>query len=407
VGNIDLKVTEEILWELFLQCGPVVSVQIPRDKITGDHNGYGFVEFKSEEDADYAIKIMHLIKLHGKPIKVNKASQDKRTQEVGANLFIGNLDPDVDEKTLFETFNSFGLILSTKIARDPETGASKGYGFVSYDSFESGDAAIASMDNQYFYNRMIKVSYAFKKESKGERHGDAAERLLAANRPLVTRPGFFGQSEGSAPISQRSLLLPPSLLSSHYSHLLSNENPAAKPSDQANKDDETGQPSSSTQQMAPFNSVTPKLKMMAVPGKEGISDHKHSMPPPPGTGKGRVIDIPLPPGVRPLSELPPLPPGLPPLPTGLPPLPTGLPQLPQGLPPLPPGMPPLPKGVLVKGIEGLPPLPPGMPPLPTGLPPLPPGMPPLPSNLPPLPPGMPPLPKGLPPLPPGIAPRPK
>jgi len=26
--------------------------------------GYGFVEFKSEEDADYAIKIMHMIKLY-------------------------------------------------------------------------------------------------------------------------------------------------------------------------------------------------------------------------------------------------------------------------------------------------------------------------------------------------------
>lgn len=235
VGNIDLKVTEEILWELFLQCGPVVSVQIPRDKITGDHNGYGFVEFKSEEDADYAIKIMHLIKLHGKPIKVNKASQDKRTQEVGANLFIGNLDPDVDEKTLFDTFNSFGLILSTKIARDPESGTSKGYGFVSYDSFESSDAAIAAMDGiniftsgQYFFNRMIKASYAFKKESKGERHGDAAERLLAANRPLVTRPGFFGQSDANKHISQKSLLLPPSLLSGHYSHLLSTEKPAAR-----------------------------------------------------------------------------------------------------------------------------------------------------------------------------------
>jgi splicing factor 3B subunit 4 len=78
VGNCDPHVNEEILWELFLQCGPVVSVQMPRDKITGDHQGYGFVEFKTEEDADYSIKIMHLIKLHGKPIKVNKASQDKR-----------------------------------------------------------------------------------------------------------------------------------------------------------------------------------------------------------------------------------------------------------------------------------------------------------------------------------------
>lgn len=31
--------------------------------------------------------------MFGKPIKVNKASQDKRTQDVGANLFVGNLDP--------------------------------------------------------------------------------------------------------------------------------------------------------------------------------------------------------------------------------------------------------------------------------------------------------------------------
>lgn len=39
-----------------------------------------------------------MIKLFGKAIRVNKASQDKDTLDVGANLFIGNLDPDVDEK---------------------------------------------------------------------------------------------------------------------------------------------------------------------------------------------------------------------------------------------------------------------------------------------------------------------
>lgn len=39
-----------------------------------------------------------MIKLFGKPIRVNKSSQDKKSQDVGANLFIGNLDPDVDEK---------------------------------------------------------------------------------------------------------------------------------------------------------------------------------------------------------------------------------------------------------------------------------------------------------------------
>jgi hypothetical protein len=45
-----------------------------------------------------AIKVQNMIKMFGKAIRVNKASQDKNSQEVGANLFIGNLDPDVDEK---------------------------------------------------------------------------------------------------------------------------------------------------------------------------------------------------------------------------------------------------------------------------------------------------------------------
>lgn len=60
-----------------------------------------------------------MIKLYGKPIKVNKASQDKRAQDVGANLFIGNLDPQVDQKLLYDTFSNFGNIISTKINRDP------------------------------------------------------------------------------------------------------------------------------------------------------------------------------------------------------------------------------------------------------------------------------------------------
>lgn len=72
VGGLDEKVSESILWELFVQAGPVVNVHMPKDRITQNHQGYGFVEFMSEEDADYAIKIMNMIKLYGKPIRVNK-----------------------------------------------------------------------------------------------------------------------------------------------------------------------------------------------------------------------------------------------------------------------------------------------------------------------------------------------
>jgi len=53
LGNLEPRVTEEIVWELFMQCGPVVSVYLPKDRVTNEHQGYGFVEFKSEQDADY------------------------------------------------------------------------------------------------------------------------------------------------------------------------------------------------------------------------------------------------------------------------------------------------------------------------------------------------------------------
>lgn len=184
IGNLDLRVTEDLLWELFVQCGPVINVHIPRDKITGEHQGFSFVEFRTEEDADYAIKIMHMIKLYGKAIKVNKASQDKRTQEVGANIFVGNLSEDVDEKQLKDIFTAFGVVLSTKIMRDTESGVSKRYGFVSFDNFDSSDEAIKKLNGQYISGKPIEVTYAFKKDTKGEKHGSVAERILAANRPL-------------------------------------------------------------------------------------------------------------------------------------------------------------------------------------------------------------------------------
>lgn len=181
IGNLDERVTDAIVWELMLQAGRIVNVHLPKDRVTQTHQGFGFVEFISEEDAEYAARIMNQIRLYGKPIRVNKASADKqKTTEIGAELFVGNLDPMVDEKTLFETFSTFGgLVAAPKIARD-ESGASKGYGFISYDSFEASDKAIESMNGQYLMNKEISVQYAYKKDGKGERHGDQAERLLAA-----------------------------------------------------------------------------------------------------------------------------------------------------------------------------------------------------------------------------------
>lgn len=96
-----------------LQVGRIQNVHLPKDRVTQTHQGFGFVEFLSEEDADYAAKIMNQIRLYGKPIRVNKASADKqKTVEIGAELFIGNLDSLVDEKQLYDTFSRFGTLVA-------------------------------------------------------------------------------------------------------------------------------------------------------------------------------------------------------------------------------------------------------------------------------------------------------
>eukprot|EP00531_Pseudo-nitzschia_arenysensis_P015525 CAMPEP_0116140250 /NCGR_PEP_ID=MMETSP0329-20121206/13740_1 /TAXON_ID=697910 /ORGANISM="Pseudo-nitzschia arenysensis, Strain B593" /LENGTH=351 /DNA_ID=CAMNT_0003635337 /DNA_START=186 /DNA_END=1241 /DNA_ORIENTATION=+ len=196
VGNLDGTCTQKVLLELFAQVGRVKSVYMPTDKITNTHNGYGFIEFMDTVDAEYAIQILNMMKFYNRPLKVSKSSlHNSKTElwskDVGANLFIGNLDPlDVDEHLLYDTFGAFGtLIKQPKIMREEDTGESKGFGFVSYDSFEAADTALECMNGQYLGNRQIVVQYAFKKDTgsnpnatKHERHGSRAERMLAAQR---------------------------------------------------------------------------------------------------------------------------------------------------------------------------------------------------------------------------------
>ncbi|CAH0555263.1 unnamed protein product [Brassicogethes aeneus] len=364
VGGLDDKVSESLLWELFVQAGPLVNVHMPKDRVTMMHQGYGFVEFMGEEDADYAIKIMNMIKLYGKPIRVNKASAHQKNLDVGANIFIGNLDAEVDEKLLYDTFSAFGVILQTpKIMRDPETGNSKGFAFINFASFEASDASIEAMNGQYLCNRPISVSYAFKKDSKGERHGSAAERLLAAQNPL---------SQADRP------------------HQLFADAP-------------------------PMGMMPPGMSMAPPPPPVLI------MPPPPPTPTN--MQPPPPPPVPPPAAFPsgipppPLPPSQPPLPPGAPPLPpmagAGIP--PSGRPPLPP-MPPTSTRALQPPWQagGIPPPPPGppsgagpVPPFPGMFPPPPPpgGRPPPPNWRPPPPNfvGRPPFPpRGPPPPPPSF-----
>lgn len=75
----------------------------------------------------------------------------------GCNLFVYNLPVEYLESDLFVLFSPYGAILSTAIYRDPHTGLSRGFGFVSYETPESAELAIKQMNGVMIGNKKLKV----------------------------------------------------------------------------------------------------------------------------------------------------------------------------------------------------------------------------------------------------------
>ena len=77
VGNLDYKVDETDLKEIFEEYGTVSSVKIITDKFTGRSKGFGFVEMENEADAKKAISELNNATLENRAMKVNEARPRK------------------------------------------------------------------------------------------------------------------------------------------------------------------------------------------------------------------------------------------------------------------------------------------------------------------------------------------
>lgn len=69
VGNLNSKITEELLWELFLQAGPLESVKIASDK-EGNKKNFAFVKFSHVQSVPYSIQLMNGIRMHGSSLRL-------------------------------------------------------------------------------------------------------------------------------------------------------------------------------------------------------------------------------------------------------------------------------------------------------------------------------------------------
>ena len=66
VGNLDQRVTEELLFELFLHAGPLVRTTIPREP----ECGFGVVLYKDKVSVPYAVALLNRMPLYGRHMHV-------------------------------------------------------------------------------------------------------------------------------------------------------------------------------------------------------------------------------------------------------------------------------------------------------------------------------------------------
>ena len=77
IGNLDYKVNEKELEDMFAEYGTVGSAKIIMDKYNGRSKGFGFVEMENQDEAKKAITELNGAVVESRQITVNEAKPRK------------------------------------------------------------------------------------------------------------------------------------------------------------------------------------------------------------------------------------------------------------------------------------------------------------------------------------------
>eukprot|EP00413_Alexandrium_margalefii_P039370 CAMPEP_0204580322 /NCGR_PEP_ID=MMETSP0661-20131031/43998_1 /ASSEMBLY_ACC=CAM_ASM_000606 /TAXON_ID=109239 /ORGANISM="Alexandrium margalefi, Strain AMGDE01CS-322" /LENGTH=417 /DNA_ID=CAMNT_0051589405 /DNA_START=60 /DNA_END=1310 /DNA_ORIENTATION=- len=163
VGDLNPDLTEAMLYEIFNSVGPVASIRVCRDSITRKSLGYGYVNFHSVADAERALDTLNYSSIKGRSCRIMWSQRDPSLRKSGAgNIYVKNLDTNIDNKALYDTFSLFGNILSCKVASDAY-GKSHGYGFVHYETEEAAKQAIERVNGMQIGEKTVQVGHFVKR----------------------------------------------------------------------------------------------------------------------------------------------------------------------------------------------------------------------------------------------------
>uniref|UniRef100_A0A1D1XVN0 Polyadenylate-binding protein RBP45 n=1 Tax=Anthurium amnicola TaxID=1678845 RepID=A0A1D1XVN0_9ARAE len=174
IGDMQYWMDDTYLHSCFASSGEVVSIKVIRNKLTGQSEGYGFLEFTSRAAAERVLQAFNgqLMPNAEQTFRLNWATYgagEKRSDDSNDfTIFVGDLAGDVTDFMLQETFRShYPSVKGAKVVIDRITGRSKGYGFVRFDDANEQTRAMTEMNGMFCSTRPMRIGPATIKKTVG------------------------------------------------------------------------------------------------------------------------------------------------------------------------------------------------------------------------------------------------
>ena len=84
-----------------------------------------------------------------------------------SKVFVGGLSWDTDDGGLNDAFAAIGPVVEAKVITDRDTGRSRGFGFVTFQSADDARSAIEQLDGSMLDGRTVRVNEANDRPARG------------------------------------------------------------------------------------------------------------------------------------------------------------------------------------------------------------------------------------------------
>ena len=174
-----------------------------KDRITGEGRGFGYITFEEKADAEAAVASLAGTQIEGRALKIDVAQpKSERTPfgdrkpfntrtstEPKHSVYVGNLDFSItaaDLMSFAEQHLGSGVTKDIRVGTDRETGRSKGFAHIEFNSAEDVSRAIQSFSGKDINGRTVKVDIAQGKSSAPS-GGDFSSRERAPRGEFTPR----------------------------------------------------------------------------------------------------------------------------------------------------------------------------------------------------------------------------